>query len=91
MFMFDNTFIQGNTNLFLMLFHSPNWPRSLYQPGCQQETDVMLKDITEDNLIMGLFVKMRHSSSEKIGEPLPAQAWKGQGEKILPIWWEAQM
>lgn len=83
LFMFDNTFTQGNNHLFLMLFHSPNWPRILYQSGCRQETDGTLKGVIEDNLIMGLFMKVRHSSSKKIGEPLPAQAWKGQEEKIL--------
>ena len=65
LFIFDNTFTQGNKNTFLMLLPSSNWSRILYELGCQQEADGMLKDVIEENLIMGLFMKVRHSSSEK--------------------------
>lgn len=83
LFMFDNTFTQGNNNLFLMLFHSPNWPRILYQTGCRQETDGMLKGVIEENLITGLFMKVRQSSPKKSGEPFPARVWEGREGRIL--------
>lgn len=83
LFMFDNTFTQGNNNLFLMLFHSPSWPRTPYQTGCQQETDGMLKGVIEENLIVGLFMKVGQSSPKKNGEPLPAWAWEGREGRIL--------
>lgn len=66
-----------------MLFHSPSWPRFLYQSGWRQETDGTLKGVIEENFKMGALMKVRHSCSKKIGELLPAQAWKGQGRKIL--------
>lgn len=44
----------------------------------------MLKGVTEENLKMGLFMKVRHSHSKKTGKLfLPAQAWKGHRKKIL--------
>lgn len=84
LFMFDNNFTQESKNTFWRLSPSSNWPRTLDESGWQQETDDMLKDVMEENLIVRLFMKVKHSSSETIWEPLPAQPWKGKW--FLPIW-----
>lgn len=66
LFMFDSTFTQGSGDIFLMLLLLSNWPRIPYESGCQQETDGVLKGIIEENLIVRLFRKVRHSNSETI-------------------------